>query len=118
MPPENLRAIFGERLKALETEHIAMQREHVMSVSALSDRLEAHIEETERQFSAVNATVSSTQVGIDALTSTVGKFISAHEAIETTKDKQSIKSWQLWGLVAAVFVSPFVSKIIDSVFGG
>lgn len=117
MPPENL-AGFRERLATLEAEHKAMSREHVMTVASISQRLEEHIEETDRRFVAVQGTVSNVELGIASLTNTVRDFISTHNAVEDTKDKQSVKSWQLWGLVVAVFASPFISKIVDQIFGG
>lgn len=117
MPPENL-AGFRERLATLEAQHKAMEDKHVTSVASLSERLDAHIEETERQFASVNASVTNTQGMVEQVATTMRDFISTHNAVEQTRDKQNVKAWQLWGIIAAVFLAPIISKVIDKIFGG
>jgi len=114
MPPENL-AGFRERLATLEAQHKAMEKEHVMSVSALSERLDAHIEETERQFASVNASVSNSQVSIDTLTKTVSDFITVHNTLDGTKKDGKIALWQ-WLAILGAFAGPsLVEKLLKAV---
>jgi septal ring factor EnvC (AmiA/AmiB activator) len=86
-----------------------------MSVSALSERLEAHIEETERQFASVNASVANSQVSIDTLTKTVSDFISVHNALDSSKKDRKIELWQ-WLAILGAFAGPsLVEKLLKVV---
>ena len=114
MPPENLR-LYAERLATLEAQHKAMEREHTMSVATLSERLDAHIEETERQFASVNASVTNTQTSIDTLTKTVTDFITVHNALDGSKKDRKIELWQ-WLAIIGAFAGPsLVEKLLKVV---
>ena len=103
MPPENLN-LLAIQLGRLEERHNSLERENKASVGNRADRLESHIEETDRQFAALGVHVDKQSGDIATLTKTVGEFISAHESAEKTgrQRKMEIKDWLL---VAIAFVT-------------
>ena len=103
MPPENL-SLLAVQLGRLEERHNALERENKTAVGNLAERLESHIEETDRQFATLGVHVDKQSVDIATLTKTVGEFISAHESAENTNRRRKMDTKD-WLLVAIAFVT-------------
>lgn len=106
MPPENLN-ILAIQLGRLEERHNALERENKTAVGNLAERLESHIEETDRRFATLGAHVDKQSVDIASLTKVVGEFISVHESAEkiNRRRKMDLKDWLLVAIAFVTFMA-------------
>jgi len=114
MPPDNIPAL-RERLARLEAQHTGLEGKHETAMSVMSKRLEEHIEETDRRFVAVQATVSNTHGSVETLATTVKEFISAHNAVEGQSKEKKLEWWQILAIIAAFTGPSLVEKLLKVV---